>query len=322
MSSPKNTILHIPLSNESIALLHQNGTGNADSYKAYTQDDTYCSLVDDTESSTVMASYPPDETINPSEYAKLLGDKIRERQENLEKRTSDISGVISSSFNVADTSVRFIHEYSMMREFEWRNRQERLPEKTSVCCWWDTKKFDTQPVCIPIKHTSTQGIDTFHVIGCFCSFKCAKAYIKHGENTVLSGVNVSVYNTMPLLKLMYDTCYKNNSNSNQHLPAFQDIPLAPPRQALVCFGGVLNIETFRGVIDTFNITMTPIISVIPKLIQTYTTDTPGDPAKVGSGTAQFAHIPGSFDNDYRLRRCTPKKNSNNVLSSYFSKLKQ
>lgn len=318
MSSPKNTILHIPLSNESISILHQNGTSDP-AFAAYTQDDVYCPLVDDTSQSTVMASYPPDETINQSEYAKLLDDKIRERQENLEKRTSDISGVISSSFNVTDTAVRFIHEYSTMREFEWRNRQERLPEKTSVCCWWDTREFDGNPVCIPIKHVVVSGVDSFHVIGCFCSFQCAKAYIKHGENTILSNVNISVYNTMPLLKLMYDLCYSSGSGK---LPAFEDIPVAPPRQALVAFGGVLDIATFRGAIDKFTVTMTPIISVIPKLIQTYTTDTPGDPAKVGSGTAQFSHIPGSFDNDYRLRRSTPKKNSNNVLSSYFSKLKQ
>lgn len=308
---PQNTILHLPLSNESIAFLHQNNSSILTS-SAPLGSGLTTGILDD----TTIATYPPDSTINPSEYEKLLGDKIKERQANLDKRTSDMGTVISSSFKVSDTSVKFIHEYSLMREFEWCNAQGCLPDKTSVCCWWDTKKFPGRPVCIPIRHNVTNNTEhTFHVIGNFCSFQCAKAYIRYGDTSILGAQYVSVCNSMPLLKLFYDTCYSVASSPGYK---FDNIPCAPPRQALISFGGVMDINTFRGVIDDFTVTISPVISVIPKLIQTYTNVS--EAQDTGSADAQFAHIPGSFDDTYRLKRCKPKPNSNNVLATYFNKL--
>lgn len=303
---PQNTILHLPLSNESIAFLHQNNssilTASAPLVGGLMLDDI------------TIATYPPDSTINPSEYEKLLGDKIKERQANLDKRTSDMGTVISSSFKVPDGSIKYIHEYSLMREFEWCNAQGCLPDKTSVSCWWDTKKFSGKPVCIPIKHNIINAEHTFHVVGNFCSFQCAKAYIRYGDTSIL-GARYTVSNNMPLLKLYYDTCYTSATAPGY---AFEDIPCAPPRQALVSFGGVMDISTFRGVTDTFSVVINPVISVIPKLIQSYTVTS--EVPDTGSDVAQFAHIPGSFDETYRLKRCKPKPNSNNVLATYFNKL--
>lgn len=100
---------------------------------------------------------------------------------------------------------------------------EIIAEKTSVSCWWCCHPFDDYPVCAPEKYDGLR--DIFKVKGCFCSFNCAKAFMKNERNP-------SIYLCNSYIKRLLG-----------HVP---DIIPAPSRYTLKMFGGPLSIEEFRS----------------------------------------------------------------------------
>lgn len=98
-------------------------------------------------------------------------------------------------------------------------------DKCDVACWWCTENFDTMPCFIPDRYLG----EKYYVFGCFCTYSCAKSY-----NSNMNDYRVPVRTS--LINKLYMTIFGTN----------ESIPLAPPKELLQKFGGVLTIEEFRN----------------------------------------------------------------------------
>ena len=113
-------------------------------------------------------------------------------------------------------------------------------------CWWCKNCFDTPAVGLPENYFNGK----FELIGCFCSFNCAKSY-----NIDLNDNNYWKRNT--LLNYLYYKTYNEE----------KDIIPAPNWKTLKDFGGKLTIEQFRDDLIThtseFLFLQPPIVSRKP-----------------------------------------------------------
>jgi hypothetical protein len=150
----------------------------------------------------------------------------------------------SIGFTAINKTVKIV---PLLGEFTKCNESRVLPEKTNVCCFWDTEPFENPPVGLPERKEG----DTFFVKHCFCSFNCMASF-----NFSLN--DEKMWERYALINLMY----KKQYNLNQNIK----IQLAPPREALIKFGGVYDIVKFRELNKekSIKIMSFPIIS-----IQTY-----------------------------------------------------
>jgi hypothetical protein len=119
-------------------------------------------------------------------------------------------------------------DFTILRDFT-----KEYPKKTLVCCWWCCHKFDNQPLGVPMKYE--KEINTFNVVGCFCSIECVAAYVY--DNRVM------YKNVFPMdIKLMY----KKISGDKEYTLKDGILKRAHPRQVLKIFGGKLSIDEFRS----------------------------------------------------------------------------
>jgi len=121
-------------------------------------------------------------------------------------------------------------------------------EKTNIACWWCTYNFDTMPCFIPEKYENNK----FYVYGCFCSYNCAAAY----------NINMQDYKVWEryfLMKKLNNMIYNTND----------EIKIAPPRETLIKFGGVLTIEKYREnnrtCIKDYRFLIPPMMPIIPMI---------------------------------------------------------
>ena len=102
-------------------------------------------------------------------------------------------------------------------------------KKTNTKCWWDAHSFENLPCFLPeLFHN-----DTYHVIGCFCSFNCALAYNLY----YLKDSNI--HHRISLIYKLYKELYGIGNDETL------EIKVAPPKEILEDFGGDMNISTFR-----------------------------------------------------------------------------
>jgi hypothetical protein len=111
-------------------------------------------------------------------------------------------------------------------------------QKTDIACWWCCHQFDTYPVGAPVKYDEKK--DIFKVVGCFCSFNCAKSFSMYEDRKRCISHNAFLYKKI-VGKLEY-------------------VKPAPPRTVLQMFGGPISIEEYRS---TFNTLSTININVFP-----------------------------------------------------------
>ena len=120
-----------------------------------------------------------------------------------------------------------------------------LCEKTDIACWWCTYSFETLPCFIPERYNDGK----FYVFGCFCSFNCAMSY-----NILLNDYKVLSRNS--LIKNLYYTITGKND----------DISLAPPKEALRKYGGILTIDEYRKgdkkISAEYRLKLPPMINLI------------------------------------------------------------
>lgn len=114
-------------------------------------------------------------------------------------------------------------------DLDYENVKQILTVKTNIACWWCCHQFDTYPVCCPVKYNQKE--DLFSVVGCFCSFNCAKAYSNKEYNSKYS---------------MISFLYKKIQSE------FKNIKEAPTKTVLKMFGGPLTIEEYRDTFDTLS----------------------------------------------------------------------
>jgi len=122
---------------------------------------------------------------------------------------------------------------------DYNNVKQVMTEKTNIACWWCCHQFDTHPVCAPVKYNEHK--DIFTVVGCFCSFNCAKAYaMKDFKNNSSIALNSFLY--------------KRVTGQLAHIKP------APPKTVLKMFGGPLTIKEYR---ETFNSLSSIHLNVYP-----------------------------------------------------------
>ncbi len=189
---------------------------------------------------TILMGRPSDPVpINSEYYSREKGKSTKD----VKKSTTDSS--LPQVYNCVDKKGNpdkiTIFETSPL-SFKVDSEGEKRVElrKTDVACWWCCHKFDTYPICCPLKYESKK--DTFKVVGVFCSFNCAKAYSSFEYG----------YESSSLISYLQKRLKKQ----------FKNVKKAPPKSVLTMFGGPLSIEEYRETFDTLctiSINISPMV---------------------------------------------------------------
>lgn len=185
----------------------------------------------------------------------------------------------------------------VLNEFIEHNHLKCIPERTNICCYWDTEQFDTQPLGLPEKKLG----DTFFVKGCFCSFECMASY-----NFSIN--DDKVWERYALINLMYKKMFNLNQNFK--------VELAPPREALLKFGGVYNIHKFRELCSekSIKILSFPIINIQCYLEEiNIATNSNNDLSSSGPSQMEVKNYLEKVNNDFKLSRSKLLNTTKNTL---------
>lgn len=135
-------------------------------------------------------------------------------------------------------SVCYVH--TILEDFIER---DNWPIGTDCACFWCCNSFNNTPFGIPFKYIN----EKFVVYGCFCSLECAVAYNFSNQNNMHD-----IWENYSLINLL------------AHKLNYKDVvKCAPPREALIMFGGFMTIQKFRefcGTNKLLNILNYPMIS--------------------------------------------------------------
>ena len=120
------------------------------------------------------------------------------------------------------------------------------PAHSTYACWYCCHTFNTTPVGIPQLLVNME----FHCYGNFCSYNCAKRYLRPDAEDDMAMMQTSNDNIiqddlgerMQLLELM---CHIETGS-----PLNESIKMAPRRLSLTMFGGNKTIEEFRNSFQT------------------------------------------------------------------------
>ena len=121
-------------------------------------------------------------------------------------------------------------------------RDGKWAAATDIACWWCTEPFEGVPKCVPADFSDTRG---WSVIGCFCSWPCAKAWL-HRQREFDNPVNHME------LKMMAAKVFG-------YLGA--EIHPAPPPYILQKFGGPWDIQTFREHVNADDMPPSEMVTV-------------------------------------------------------------
>ena len=131
--------------------------------------------------------------------------------------------------NAAQTYFLELHEFTC-----------GYPETTNILCWWCCHAFDTHPIGAPVKYNQDSNI--FTVVGCFCSFACAYAFMQRDDYFKKHFPRIGTV----LLEIMYKTVTKDETFNLYKSTETECFQAAPDRMVLKSFGGKLSIEEFRN----------------------------------------------------------------------------
>lgn len=295
-------------------------------------------------SKDVATAFPVQELFNEQNYkkekidfnfdnsfnkdTKIKTSTIENNESNdqlFQKRTNHVDKYMTKF----DAKITYTSEYSLLPEFRQSTITGKLPTSTTVCCWWDTYPFDTQPVCYPTKYSLNNTFDIniidsrvnpetikvknygefpigkYFVSGCFCSYNCLLAYIKTNKTIP--------QNTEQLLHTMYKDIHKQSFK----------IKPAPPYQSLTRFGGPLTIKKFRESFDCidYSLLRIPLISVLPTLEEKETcTNNYSDNSNniIIESIGPSSKVPQNKENCLRLKRSKPLKGSKGTLENFMN----
>lgn len=157
------------------------------------------------------------EIIKKNEAIIKIKNEMKELQNKFDKH-------IGAKQDFIEMKTHCIHKDNKISVFEKNN---------NLACFHCTYLFDNDPIFIPSKYDKIKKI--YYVFGNFCSFGCAVKYnIELGDR--------DIWNRNSLLISMFkDSAKLTGIEEYDNLT----IPEAPPREALVKFGGYLDIDTFR-----------------------------------------------------------------------------
>lgn len=134
------------------------------------------------------------------------------------------------------------------------------PAHSSYACWYCCHTFNTTPVGIPQLLVNM----VFHCYGNFCSYNCAKRYLRPDNEDDIAMMQTSNDNIiqddlgerLQLLELM---CHIETGS-----PLDESIKMAPRRLSLSMFGGTKSIEEFRKSFltnDSYHVFRFPLVPI-------------------------------------------------------------
>ncbi|AEP15107.1 hypothetical protein EOVG_00170 [Emiliania huxleyi virus 88] len=129
-----------------------------------------------------------------------------------------------SELKCGSAITQIVNDSHVFHSHELNGRKE-WNRPTKIACYHCCHQFKTAPIPIPKKYDSYSR--QFIVHGNFCSLSCAKTYVLDRE--------ASSPHALTLFLKMASEVYGIK----------ECIPTAPPKEALVLFGGNMSIETFR-----------------------------------------------------------------------------
>lgn len=185
----------------------------------------------------------------------------------------------------------------LMVQFKNTAETKKLPETTSVACFWCAHTFEGTPCIIPEREVA--GV--YNVYGNFCSPECGVAYL------LTEGIDPHVrWERMALLHRIYD------------MEAIGQIFPAPARESLALFGGPMSIQSFRATVREgkvrVDLHMPPMVSILGS-IDTKPIDFFDNTAK-NSGNVNTPVKPSvNMEEGLRLKRSKPLKNKESTLDT-------
>ncbi len=180
---------------------------------------------------------------SPKGYA--THDSFMSNPEMIDFKNEDLTGAYNNQTknkykNISENNDSVCRVHTILENFIER---DNWPIGTDSACFWCCNSFNNTPFGIPFKYSN----EKFMVYGCFCSLECATAYNFSTQNNVHN-----IWENYSLINLLaHKLNYKNYVKS------------APPREALIMFGGYMTIQKFRefcGTNKLLNILNYPMIS--------------------------------------------------------------
>ena len=158
-------------------------------------------------------------------------------------------------------------------------------------CWHCTYNFKNKPVYLPEKYYENK----FYVFGYFCTFNCAMKY----NNTL------NDYKMDERTSLIYHLFRSSFDNVIDKI-----ITPAPPKEALVDYGGTMTIEEFRHSTDNgtsnFRLLLPPMLPITPIIEEDYVKDSKNNNSNTTNIPLNMKHL---YKSTGKLKRSTPLKNS-------------
>ena len=184
---------------------------------------------------------------------------------------------------------------SLMVQFKEANDAKKLPDSTTIACFWCVHAFEHQPCVIPEREVN--GV--YNVYGNFCSPECGIAYL------IKEGIDPHVrWERMALLHRIYD-----REGKGQMFPA-------PARECLSVFGGPMSIDSFRATMRAkkvrVDLHMPPMVSILGS-IDTKPIDFFDTTSKQSGNVSVVPQR--SVEEGLRLKRTKPLKDKESTLDT-------
>lgn len=185
----------------------------------------------------------------------------------------------------------------LMLEYKELKACKKIPDTTSIACFWCAHSFSWKPAIIPEREE--KGV--YRVYGNFCSPSCAMAFLLN------ESLDTHVrWERNALLHRVYGNLYE----SKRIFPS-------PPRESLKIFGGPMDIETYRATIGAgkvrIDLQIPPMVSILgsidTKPIDFY------DSSMKHTISPLLGEVVPKAEEGLRLKRSKPLKAKDSTLDS-------
>lgn len=229
---------------------------------------------------------------NKEKKIKQLEEDIQLLKENI-KKYENIENIYN---NVKQMKYKFI-DYKTNKIIDIKENMENY-------CWHCTEKFSNFPSFIPEKMIDNE----YYVFGCFCDDNCAAAYNMNMND-------YKVWNRHSLLKKL------NNEKFNTN----DELLIAPAKECLKKYGGILDINTFRNSTKNnskeYRIILPPMKAIIPHIEQYSSDNININNENINNNNYNNNNDNFNNNNDLILKRSKPIPKSKTNLLNTVNKLK-
>jgi hypothetical protein len=245
--------------------------------------------------------YDPNPPAQPEPYDALQDNVFTDQnQVVLEPQVTKVESVpneVSTKVEVKPVALESFTKCDLMMEYRELRDSKKIPDTTSIACFWCAHSFVWKPSIIPEREE--KGV--YRVYGNFCCPSCALAYLLN------ESLDTHVrWERIALLHRLYGKNYK----SHRIFPA-------PKRESLKLFGGPLDIEQYRATVEQekvrIDMQVPPMVSILgsidTKPIDFY------DSSMKHTISPLLGELVPKAEEGLRLKRSRPLKEKESTLDS-------